>query len=80
MSNDNPTMKELNDFIRALTGDACSLIKEDRDVMVATQKGAPERFSEVAARLQKGRKYLRALDEIFEGAEKRICAVAAHSF
>jgi hypothetical protein len=30
----NPIIKEVPDFIRALNGDACSLIKEDREVLI----------------------------------------------
>jgi hypothetical protein len=75
MSN-NPTMRELDDFIGALTGDVCSLIKEDFAVLVATVKGAPERLSDVAERIQQGRVYLRKLDELYAAADDRICAAA----
>jgi hypothetical protein len=70
---DNPTMRELHDFIDALSGDVCSLIKEDREVLIATAKGAPERISDVAARIHQGRKYLRSLDELYEAAEDVCC-------
>jgi hypothetical protein len=75
MSN-NPTMKELDDFIRALTGDVCSLITEDFAVLVATVKGAPERLSDVAERIQRGRVYLRNIDELYAATDDRICAAA----
>jgi hypothetical protein len=71
--NDNPTIVELIDFLRTLTGDATSLLKEDREVIEATIRGAPERISDVAARLAKGRKYLRDLDELYEAAEDVCC-------
>jgi hypothetical protein len=41
MSKDhNPTMSELIEFISALTGDVCSLIKADYATLAATVTGA----------------------------------------
>jgi hypothetical protein len=73
MADSNPTIVEALDFLRSLTGDACSLIKEERDVIVATIEGEPERISDVSARLAKGRKYLRDLDKVYEAAEDVCC-------
>ena len=73
MKDANPTIPELFDFITRLTGDACSLIKEDRAVIVATIDGAQERIADVAARLAKGREYLRDLDKLYEAAEDVCC-------
>jgi hypothetical protein len=56
----NPIIKEVPDFIRALNGDACSLIKEDREVLIAAVKGAPERLTDVASCLAQGRVHLRS--------------------
>jgi hypothetical protein len=77
MSKDhNPTMSELIEFISALTGDVCSLIKADYATLAATVTGAPERLSDVAERFQQGRGYLRSLDKLFEAADDVICAAA----
>jgi hypothetical protein len=70
----DPTIVQMLDALRALTGDACSLIKEDRAVLVATVKGAPERLTDVASRLAQGRVHLRSLDKLYEAAEDVICA------
>jgi hypothetical protein len=69
----NPFIKEVPDFIRALNGDVCSLIKEDRDALIATVKGAPERLTDAASRLAQGRIHLRSLDKLYEAAEDIIC-------
>ena len=75
MAESNLTIIETIDFLRALTGDAGSLLKENRRVVENTIKGAPERIADVAARLAKGRKYLRDLDELYEAAENVCCDV-----
>jgi hypothetical protein len=69
----NPIIKEVPDFIRALNGDACSSIKEDREVLISTVKAAPERLTDVASRLAQGRVHLRSLDKLYEAAEDIIC-------
>jgi hypothetical protein len=74
--NDNPTMKEVDDFLRELTGDVFSLVKEDFAVLMATVKGAPERLSDVAERIKRGRIYLRSLDYLYEAADNKICSAA----
>jgi hypothetical protein len=73
---DNPTIVEIIGFLRALTDDACSLIRADWATLMATVDGAPERFSDVSARIAQGRRYLRSLDRLFDGAEDRICDAA----
>jgi hypothetical protein len=70
---DNPTLKEMNDFICLLNNDATSLILEDREVLTATVKGTPERLTDVTSRLAQGRKHLRSLDKLYEAAEDVCC-------
>ena len=75
---DNQTLKELNDFICLLNNDAASLILEDREVLIATVKGAPERLTDVTSRLAQGRKHLRSLVELYE-APKMFVATPANA-